>query len=67
MSLREKLDAALSEVTAAEKALESVLSELRSGARAEKVTITAAVEAAFTRLRASRTELAKLRELAEDD
>lgn len=65
-TLRERLDAALTEVTAAEQALDEVLRQLRSGARAEKVTITAAVEGAFSRLRNSRAELAKLRELVEE-
>lgn len=65
-ALREKLDAALLEVTAAEQALDAVLNQLRSGARAEKVTITTAVESAFSRLRDSRAALAKLRELVDD-
>lgn len=61
-TLRTELDAALTEVTAAEQALDSVLRELRAGVRAEKVTITTGVEAAFARLRSSREALAKLRE-----
>lgn len=67
MKIKEQLDAALSEVTAAEEALASVLSELRSGVRAEKVAITATVEDAFTRLRKGRSELSKLRESVEDE
>ncbi len=63
--LREKLEAALTEVTAAEQALDDVLRQLRSGVRAEKVTVTAAVEGAFSRLRNSRAALAALRELVE--
>lgn len=66
-ALREKLDAALSEVTAAEQALDAVLRDLRSGVRAEKVTITSAVEGAFVRLRNSRAALASLRELVADE
>lgn len=62
MNIKERIDAALSEVTAAEAALDSVLQELRAGVRAEKVTISAAVEQAFTRLRKSRVVLAKLRD-----
>lgn len=63
--LREKLEAALTEVTAAEQALDDVLRQLRSGVRAEKVTVTAAVESAFSRLRNSRAALAALREIVE--
>jgi hypothetical protein len=66
MKILEKLDTAVTEVTAAEQALESVLSELRAGARAEKVKITETVEHAFERLRASRIALAKLRETPDD-
>lgn len=64
-SLRDQLDAALTEVTAAEQALDEILRQLRAGIRAEKVTITAAVESAFSRLRNSRAALAKLRETVE--
>lgn len=67
MKIREKLDIALSEVTAAENALEGVLRDLRAGVRAEKVTITLAVEGAFERLRKSRAELARLRELPDEE
>lgn len=63
---RAGLDAALSEVTAAEESLELVLRELRGGARAEKVTISAALEKAFERVRAARAELAKLRDQVDD-
>jgi hypothetical protein len=66
MSILEKLDTAVTEVTAAEQALESVLRELRTGARAEKVKITETVERAFERLRASRIALATLRETPDD-
>ncbi|HVJ90029.1 MAG TPA: hypothetical protein VM580_09505 [Labilithrix sp.] len=64
--LRKELEAALAEVSAAEQALDAVLSELRTGVRAEKVTVTAAIEDAFTRLRNSRAALAKLRELVDE-
>lgn len=64
-ALREQLEAAISEVTAAEHALDEVLSQLRVGTRAEKVTISAALENAFTRLRSSREALAKLRDLVD--
>jgi hypothetical protein len=61
--LREKLDAALAEVTAAEKTLEGLLRDLQVAPRAEKVTITQIVETAFRRLRTAREQLAKLHEL----
>lgn len=64
-TLRAELDAALAEVTMAEEALDAVLRQLRATARAEKVTISEAVESAFTRLRSARTALAKLRGLVE--
>jgi hypothetical protein len=67
MKIREKLDIALSEVTAAENALEGVLRELRAGVRAEKVTITTTVEGAFDRLRKSRAELARLKEEPDEE
>jgi uncharacterized protein involved in exopolysaccharide biosynthesis len=62
-TLHAELDAALAEVSAAEQALDAVLRELRAGVRAEKVTITAGVEAAFARVRSSRAALANVREL----
>ena len=64
--LREELDAAISEVSAAEEALGIALSELRAGARAEKVTVTASIEAAFERVRSSRAALARVRTLMDD-
>lgn len=65
--LRPRLEAALTEVTEAETALEQVLQELRGGTRAEKVTISAGVESAFARLRVARAELAALRERIADE
>ncbi|MBX3185819.1 MAG: hypothetical protein KF819_02345 [Labilithrix sp.] len=61
--LRETVNAALSEVTLAEAALETALRELSSGTRAEKVAVTAVVSDAFARLRAARAELTRLRDL----
>ena len=63
--LREKIDAAIAEVTAAEEALGSLLGELRAGVRAEKVTVTVAVQEAFERLRKARAFLAGLRDVVE--
>lgn len=65
--LRRELAAALSEMTAAETSLEEALGQLRGGVRAEKVTISAAVETAFERVRTARAELAKLREKLDDE
>ena len=65
--VREKLDAALAEVDAAETALAMLLLELRRAPRAEKVTVTQVVENAFARLRTARQELAKLHELVVGD
>jgi hypothetical protein len=65
--LKEHLEAALAEVMAAEKSLESLLGELRGGKRAEKVTITLAVENAFGRLRIAHAELARLRDAVSTD
>ncbi len=62
-ALRDTLAEALSEVEAAEHALDGLLRELRVAPRAEKVTVTTVVEAAFARLRRARTRLAKLHEL----
>lgn len=52
----------MDDVTAAERALDAALYELRAGIRAEKVKVTEAVEDAFSRLRAARAALARLRE-----
>lgn len=62
MTITEQIDNALAEVTAAETALATVLGELRSGVRAEKVAASEAVENAFSRLRKGREALSKLRE-----
>ena len=65
--LRERLSAAISEVTLAENALETALRELTSRPRAEKVTVTDAVSDAFARLRKARQELSALHELIADE
>lgn len=62
--LRERLTAALSEVSLAEGALETTLRALGSGGpRAEKVAVTAVVTEAFARLRRAHEELTRLRDL----
>jgi hypothetical protein len=65
--LREKLSAALTEVSAAEGSLEELLRNLRAAPRAEKVTVTTAIEAAFARLRSARETLKKLDGVAAED
>lgn len=66
-TLLRQVEAALSEVTAAEHALEAALSDLERGLRAEKVTISAVLENAFARVRAARSSLAELREQVDGD
>jgi len=61
-SLREQFDLALAEVAAAEEALDGLLRDLRVSARAEKTTISRAVQEAFTRLRKARAVFASVRE-----
>lgn len=62
-----RVNHAMEELLAAEKALAELLETLRSGVRAEKMQITTAVEDAFTRLRVARSELASVRELIDGD
>lgn len=61
----EKVAAAIDEVMAAENALASLLRPIRVSARAEKMTISDAVQLAFARLKSARRELVELRKLAE--
>ncbi len=65
--VREKLDAALVEVTEAERALGTVLGAVDVRPRAEKIAMTEAVEVAFSRVRSARAELAKVRDLVMED
>lgn len=65
--VRAGLAAALQEVTAAEGALGKLLGELAVAPRAEKITVTNVIEAAFSRLRSARSELAKISDLVEKD
>lgn len=67
VALRQRVEAALAEVTVAEGMLESALRELRAGPRAEKVTVSWAVENAFARVRSARADLAALRAQVDDD
>lgn len=65
--VRKEVDAALAEVDAAERSLGTLLKDLRGGPRAEKVTITAALETAFIRLRTARATLSKVHVLVDED
>ena len=65
--LRQQVETALSELSAAEDALGLAIEQLQPGVRAEKVTVTAVVENAFARVRAARMELARLREQVDSD
>jgi hypothetical protein len=60
-----KLEAAIEEVTAAEKELTKLLPQIRVAPRAEKTTISKAVEDALSRLRLARTDLLELQKLVE--
>jgi hypothetical protein len=59
--LREKIGAALTDVSAAEQTLEDALRALQTAPRAEKVVVTEVVASAFERLRAARKVLTALR------
>lgn len=66
--LRQRLTAALSEVSLAEAALETTLRELGNGGpRAEKVAVTAVVSEAFQRLRRAHEDLNRVRDIVELD
>jgi hypothetical protein len=65
--LASKVEAAKRNVIEAEADLERLLSELRAMARAEKTTISAALESAFTKLRAARSDLEALEQLVASD
>jgi len=67
VELRQRLDAACSEVTFAESALETALRELGSGPRAEKIAVTAVVSDAFARLRLAHAELLRLRDMVDGE
>lgn len=62
-----RLAAAINEVGAAEHDLAELLPRIRMAPRAEKTTITKAVETALTRLRLARADLLDLQELLSAD
>jgi hypothetical protein len=59
----EKLEAAKRDLSLAEQAIERLLREIPVVARAEKTRASAAVEGAFSRLRAAQSDLADLEKL----
>ena len=61
--LLNKLNAAKSDVSDAEKQLEVLLAEMSVLPRAEKRTVTLVIELAFSKLSSARTDLADLEEL----
>lgn len=61
--LSSKIAAARTEIADAESALEKIVSEIDLAPRAEKTTVTAVVEDAFTKLRAARLHLEELEAL----
>ena len=65
--LLEKITAAKTELMEAEADLDRCMREIRIAPRAEKTTITAMVEAAFSKLRSARADLVELEALANED
>ena len=62
----EEVRAAKNGVAEAEDDLAKLLREIRGGARAEKITISEALQAAFKKLRATRQHLETLEKLARE-
>jgi outer membrane PBP1 activator LpoA protein len=62
--LLEKVVTAKGEIREAERHLEKVIRDLKGGSRAEKRTISAALEEAFAKLKAARSCLVELEKLA---
>jgi hypothetical protein len=62
----EEIRAAKDGVTAAEDDLARLLREIRGGARAEKITISEALQTAFDKLRATRKHLVTLEKLTRE-
>ncbi len=59
--------AAKNAVTEAEDDLAKLLNEIRGALRAEKITISEALQEAFDKLRAAREHLVTLEKMARDD
>lgn len=60
LPLLDKLEAAREAIAAAERDLEQLLKDLAVSPRAEKTTVSAVVEAAFTKLRTAKLVLSSL-------
>ncbi len=63
--LKKRLEAALTEVGLAEKALERALKALKAQPRAEKVAVDKIISEAFIRLRTAHTALLEVRQLVD--
>ncbi|KYF51415.1 hypothetical protein BE08_32235 [Sorangium cellulosum] len=66
-TLLEKVTAAKQEIADAESNLERALREIQVAPRADKTTVSEVVQAAFTKLRAARTNLTELEGLVMTD
>lgn len=62
----DRIDAAKRDITAAEVELETTMRKIRAQTRAEKVTISTAVESAFVKLKRARQDLAELEAIVRD-
>ncbi len=62
-----KIESAKRDISAAEKELEQVLRDMQVMPRAEKTTISKALEDAFTKLKAARSDLSDLEKLVSGD
>ena len=62
-ALKSRLEAALGEVSLAEKGLETALKALKSRPRAEKVSVDKIISEAFIRLRTAHTVLLEINQL----
>jgi hypothetical protein len=63
LPISEKLGHARGEIEAAESALDAAMTVIDLAPRAEKVTVSQALEQALERLRSARSELAALEEI----
>ena len=66
-TLLPKLERAKSAISKAEEDLEKAIGELRVAPRAEKISISAVLEAAFSELRTAKAELERIKALIAED
>lgn len=62
----DRIDAAKRDISAAETELETAIREVRTQTRAEKITISTALENAFVKLKRAREDLAELEAMVRD-